>query len=297
MKKTKKYKINNNKNAFSIIMTIIFTAYAGLMVYMLAWALINSVKLSQDFVHNPFGLPREEYGIHFENYTEVLFKFFKAQVGIEYVYIDGLFFNSILYGILAAGLNTIIPMAVAYVVAKYNFALKNVLYTIVVVTMIMPIIGGLPSMLETLRALNIYDTIFGIISMKFSFIGTYFLVFYGSWKGIDNGYAEAARIDGAGHWRIFLSIMLPLNIATMSGVFLLQFIANWNDYLTPLVYWPSRPTISYVLYNLKTSNNNGGFMRPHLFAACIMCVIPIFTLFMITKNKIIGNIRIGGLKG
>lgn len=291
----KRLKLSDNRNLFSIISCIIILLYCLTMVGVLAWGFITSVKDSLDFLDNKFGLPSPDFGWKLSTYIDT-FKAFKVPVGISDVFLPTLFLNSLIFTLVTTLESTVVPMAVAYVVAKYRFKLGRVLYSVVIITMILPIVGAMPSMLRVLRLLNLFDNYFGIIAMRFSFIGIYFLVFYSCFTSISSEYMEAARIDGAGNWHIFLRIMVPLAIPVISGVFLLQFISHWNDYTLQMIYLPSRPTIAYALYRLNTTTIQR-FTTPMKMAACILCAIPIFVLFMLTKKKIMGNVNVGGLKG
>ena len=99
-------------------------------------------------------------------------------------------------------------------------------------------------------------------------------------------------MDGAGHWMIFWKFMLPLIGSTLSAVFVLQFIANFNDYYTPMIFVPNKPTIAYGLYMYKITPE-----QPRVLAATIFSCLPVLVLFIISRNKIMGNVSVGGIKG
>ena len=132
--------------------------------------------------------------------------------------------------------------------------------------------------------------------MKSHFLGMYFLVYQGVFRGIHQSVTEAAKIDGAGNMRIFLRIILPLAKTTFFLVFLLQFIAFWNDYQTPLLYLPNHPTIAQGLYYFNFSTSNEFSTVPAKIAGAMFVLIPILIVFMIFKNKLMGNLTLGGDK-
>ena len=80
-------------------------------------------------------------------------------------------------------------------------------------------------------------------------------------------------------------------------MWLLSFIGFWNDYQTPLLYFPSKPTLSYGLYRFTTDTTSvAGTSTPLALATCFLLMIPILVVFLFTSEKLIGNVSMGGLK-
>ena len=95
-----------------------------------------------------------------------------------------------------------------------------------------------------------------------------------------------------------LSIMLPMAVPTFFALTLMQFITYWNDWQASMIYFPSTPTVAYALYTFQfpgAGNKTTGV--PYIMSACILVAIPILILFVIFRNKIMGSVSIGGLKG
>jgi raffinose/stachyose/melibiose transport system permease protein/N-acetylglucosamine transport system permease protein len=133
--------------------------------------------------------------------------------------------------------------------------------------------------------------------MKAGFLGTNFLIFYATFRSISWEYAEAAFIDGASHTGVLLKLMLPLASVTISAVALLSFIEFWNDWRVNVVYLPSYPLISYALYQFQNNPINEISTVPRKLAGCMLVIAPIMIMFIAFRNKLMGNITIGGLKG
>ena len=111
-------------------------------------------------------------------------------------------------------------------------------------------------------------------------------------------YAEAAFIDGAGHFRTMVQVMLPLTRTIFGVLFLTQSIGLWNDYMCPIYFLPSYPTISYGAWLFQFNVENPEVaVAPIQLAGLLTLAVPIFVLFMIFKNKMMGSLTIGGLKG
>ena len=282
---------------FEIILYAIVTVYVVSMIYVLFYGLLNSVKDSTDFFRgNVFGLPKKEFGWHFENYAQVLDDFKVTDLSGNDVYLLEMFFNSLAYAVLMSLFCMATQIVTSYAIAKYNFKLKPVLYGVAVVVMLLPIIGSLASEVQMADAFGFTNNLIGVCIMKCKYPGLYFLVFYATFKGVSWTYAEAAQIDGAGHFKIFLQVMLPLIKSTIFAVFILLFIEYWNDYYTPMVFLPNKPTLSYGLFRFQ-SDNNTSTSPPIQLAACILACLPVLVLFAAFKDKIMGNVTMGGIKG
>jgi ABC-type glycerol-3-phosphate transport system permease component len=126
----------------------------------------------------------------------------------------------------------------------------------------------------------------------------YVLLLRNFFYGINGSLEEAAQLDGASELKIMLKIALTLVASSFGLIFLLLFIGYWNDYQTLLLYAPSHPSVAYGLFRVMT-DSTGASERgstPVQMAGCILIVIPVFTLFIIFRNKLMGNLTIGGVK-
>lgn len=297
MRVKKNNRISRRMDAFQIILYVIVAVYCLSMVYVLLFGLMNSLKDATDFEWlNPFGFPHKEFGWKFDNYSKVLkeFKVSSMSMGGEEVGFMGMFVNSLLYAVFMSLFSMATQIMVAYAIAKYDFRLKPLLYGVAVIVMLLPIIGSLASEVQMADTFNFRNNLLGICLMKCKYAGLYFLVFYATCRSVSWTYAEAAQIDGAGHLKIFIEIMLPLIKSTVFAVFILLFIEFWNDYYTPMIFLPQSPTMSYGLFVFQTDNRAS---QPIQLAACLLTCLPILVLFVVFKNKIMGNVTMGGLKG
>lgn len=285
----------------SVMMTVLFIVL-GLYVLSLfipfLWALMTSFKSRLEFgmSHNVIGLPMKW---QFENYVKA-WDFFVVRISIEggttrEVYLAEMFLNSILYSVGMAFVGTLSPCIMAYLCAKYPYRFGRFIYSLVVVLMLIPIVGNMPSMIVVLKTLGIFDTYFGMLCMKAGFINTYFIIFYSTFKGISGGYAEAARIDGASDARVMFQIMFPLAKTTIGAIYLLLLVSMWNDYMTPMMYYPSHPTAALGL--MLYSQNNLVNSVPEQLVGSVIVITPILIVFLCFKKYLMGNLTMGGLKG
>ena len=282
-------------DAFQIILYVIVALYCLSMLYVLFFGAINSLKHPTDYKWgNPFGFPSSEYGWYFKNYETVINEFMVSTIGGKDVYLFEMLWNSFLYAACMSLFCMATQIMTAYAIAKYDFKLKGLLYGVAVVVMLLPIIGSLASEVQIADALHLSDNLIGVCILRCKYPGLYFLVFYATFRGVSWTYAEAAQIDGAGHFRIFIEIMLPLVRSTLFAVFILLFIENWNDYYTPMIFLREAPTISYGLFYFQSTPKA---RDPVKLASSILACLPVLAVFIAFKDKIMGNVTMGGIKG
>jgi len=207
----------------------------------------------------------------------------------------GVFGNTFLYVVIGPLLQTLVPAIMAYATAKHDFKICKLIYGIALFSMIMPIVGNYTAAIDLLRNLGLYDTWPGFFVQKFYFGGMYFLVFHAFYKALANSYSEAAEIDGASYYNILISIILPLSIKMIASVWLLQFVGFWNDYQTPRLYMPTHPTLAFTIWTLTTTYSRVADIPTKVSGAMILA-LPILIFFIFFKDRLMGNVSLGGLK-
>lgn len=292
-----KVKEKKKKPLFAIITLVVLVIYMISLVLPLIWSLYTSLKDVVDFqIDSIF----PTFPLDFRPYGEAFMNFYKevdaSDGGTKMVTFEGMMFNSIVYSLGCALAQTSVLCVTAYTTSRFNFKFDKVIYNVVIITMILPIVGSLPSELRMAKLFGLYDKLYGMIVMKSHFLGMYYLVFHAMFRGIPKDFDEAAYMDGAGNFTIFFRIILPLASGTFITIALINFINFWNDYTTPLVYMPSYPTIAYGLYEFVQSPTPDRVKKPVKLAACMLVFIPNFIIFLVFRNKLIGNISMGGLK-
>ena len=284
---------------FMIVSFAVLLAYALSLIIPLIWSGYTSLKDWIAYAEDPVGLPKKWKDWHWDNY-KAIFKAFKGKKEIAAtgqfvnVGIPTMLLNSVWYAFGTSACCTLVSLLVGYVVARFNFKFCGWIYAIVIFQMIIPAVGTMPSELRMATNLHLYNTVYGMLFMKSYVSGLYFLSFYAALKVIPKDYTEAAYLDGAGNFSVMVKIMFPMVTGVITSVFLLNFIAFWNDYQTPILYMPSFPTLSYGLYHCT----QGSFMDnvPYRLGACMMLALPLLLLFLVFQKKLLGNVSLGGLK-
>lgn len=290
-------KIKSNFSAFFLIIMIVLIVYTVVLLVPLMWAIITSFKSRADFVENTFGFPKEFFWKNYTNAFEYFFVSIRTAFGTREVYLFEMLMYSVGYSVLNALSPLIATLFAAYAVVRFDRKFNEVIIGIVIVTMCIPIIGSLASSLQLLKTLNLYDTFYGPIISNFSFLGGAFLILRSALKVVPKSFTEAAIIDGASEGRVLFSIVIPMIKTTLLILFLTSFIVRWNDYNTPLMVMPSYPTLAFGLYTYNNSNSSNSLSSvPMKITGCMYLMVPMFILFMIFKDKMIGNLSMGGLK-
>lgn len=282
----------------TVFMLVVLILYSLSLFLLFAWAFITALKDPIfDFRTNSYGLPQTW---EWENFRTVFSQFYvtvntatrNATVGMSEMYL-----YSVLYALGCAFFNTLVPCITAYLCARFPYKLSKIVYNIVLIVMVIPVVGSLPSEIQMAMRFGLYDHIWGMWIMKANFLGMYFLVFYNVFKGLPMAYTEAAKIDGAGNMSILLKIALPLVKNTFFTIMLIYFINYWNDFQIPLIYLPSYPTIAQGMYEMANSIETKMSSVPMRAAASIMMLIPILVLFLCFQKRLLGNLTVGGVKG
>lgn len=225
------------------------------------------------------------------------------------------FLNScIIVGITIAGL-LVVSILSAYAFGRIKFRGRNVVFTLLLITLMIPesvtLIPNYLMVAGRIFPLPAIGTDAGIFSWSYdnSWIDTYAALtipFMGSafsifllrqfFVGIPNELWDAARIDGAGHFRFLIQIVLPISRAPIMTVTLLTFIASWNSFLWPLIVTNSdrlRP-ITVGLYNFS---DEAGTRTQLLMAGALITIAPILVLYFLTQKTFTEGIATTGLKG
>ena len=321
---------------FKIVVSIFLTLYAIVLLYLLFWAFINSMKAYSQFDFNAMGLPSKkaiekfyetnplgwvilperlaefEEAIRFGNYKKI-FNFLRVEKRVGYFsWFSGdkavqsyanagfikLSINTLLYAGFTTFAHVFVCYSTAYITAKYKFKWSGVMYGFVVFSIGVPLIGSQPAMVNTLQKFNLFSNWVGLFCMTATYGGMYYLVFFAFFESLPDSYIEAAEIDGASQLSVFFKIIIPLGIKTILTITLILFVSKWNDYSTAYIYTPTIPTLAFSVYELvHKSNAMFSAHEVHKMAGTLVLTIPLLILFVFLKDKIMGNVSAGGLKG
>ena len=318
-------KENNKSLANKIFIYTVCTLlaiYALSIVLTLCWGLLSSFKNQYEFMINKnwIGFPTLDENAIVNSRKEV-FELWNFQVIVrDYHYVEercvsnyvinGVWYrkeavggfpmvvlNTFVYTVVGSFLHAFIPAITAYAVTKFDNPVGKLMTGAALFAMTTPVVGSQASFLTMMRQIGLYDTFAGFLLQKATFGGMYFFVFSAFYQSLPDSFSEAAEIDGASYFNILVTIIIPLSMKMISTVLLIQFINGWNDYQTAYMYMPTHPTIAYTVWFLTTNNAVGNGDMVVRIAAAMLLAIPILTAFIILKDKMMGNLTMGGLKG
>ncbi|MFE4570421.1 carbohydrate ABC transporter permease [Paenibacillus sp. GbtcB18] len=205
------------------------------------------------------------------------------------------YFNSIKLSVIVTALTLIISSMAAFSFTKLNFRGRNIAFTLLLTFMIVPEQATLIPRFLLIRWLGLYDTHLALIlMMMFSIYFTFLLRQF--MMSIHSDFIEAAKIDGAGYFRIYWQIMLPLCKPILATVAIIKFIWTWNDYQMPLIFLLDKDlypiTLGIQLFKDDYADNFAVLMMASLSA-----IIPLLVIFIALQKQVIKGIALGGVKG
>jgi len=275
-------KIEAGKLALTIVMFI----GAVFMVLPFAWMISASLKLPSEIFKFPIEwIPSK---LQLGNYKEV---WFNASNPFYLFY-----WNSIkVTGLSVAG-TVLVSAAAAYAFAKIRFVGSGALFMCYLATMMIPHHVTLVPRFVIIHWLGIYNTHWAlIIPAVFNVLGIFLLRQF--FISIPGELSEAAHIDGAGHFRIFTRIILPLGKPAIMSLVILTFVWNWNDYMNPLIFITSKALYTLPLGLQSFLSMEDQVQYNLVMAGATIAVIPILVVFVVAQRYFIEGIATSGLKG
>ena len=224
---------------------------------------------------------------HWENYKYV---WSDATVNMTKAYL-----NTIFITVIATAVQLAFASLAAYAFAKINFKGKNFVFFLFLSTMMIPVEVTIIPRFMLFNTIGLYNNLWAVI-LPHWFNATAVFMLRQFYMGLPNDLMEAAKIDGAGHLKIFSRIMMPLTKSALISLMVLSFVSCWNEYLSPLIF-----LVKTDLYTVSQSIR--WYMLDDLqryelvMAAATSTIIPIIILFIICQKYFVEGIATSGTKG
>ncbi|SBS71375.1 carbohydrate ABC transporter permease [uncultured Microbacterium sp.] len=266
------------------VLYAVLSAFALVVVFPLLWMLLTSFKTDADAVRNPYGLPNP---FSLEAYQTLLTS------GQQPIFLW--LWNSFAAATLQTVLILVTASLAAYALARMDFAGKNVIFGLIIATLLVPPVVFLIPNYLIVENFGWLDTILAItVPGAASAFGVFFLRQF--FLGVPVEIEEAARIDGAGELRIFLQVAMPLAKPALATLAVLSFLGNWNDFLWPVyvLLSPENMTLQPGLAMLQ------GAYRTHfgiVMAGAVIASIPVLILFGFAQRQIVDSVAGAAVKG
>lgn len=221
-----------------------------------------------------------------DNYTDL---FGRLPIGRELL-------NTIVFAGAVTIISVFFDSLAAYGLSRVDFKGRGVLLGVLIATMMIPGMALLIPVYKLLADMGLVNSYLGIIIPRMADVGGIFLLrqfFISIPKDLDN----AARIDGAGEFRIFAQIVLPNSIPAILTVGMFNFMGNWNDLLWPLIM-TSRPETRTITAGLAMLTGHGSSVTPYgvVMAGALISALPLLIVFFFVQKRFVEGIAMTGMK-
>ena len=262
-----------------IVVSLVAIALGLVIIFPLIYCFLSSFKTPSEFL-DPKLLPSSF--LNLDNYKAAL------ERGNLLRYI----LNSFVIAFLGSAIRLIFSILAAYVFAFYDFKGKNVVFFMILGTMMIPSDVLLATNYLTVSRLHLLNTYMGVMVVSFVSASATFMLRQ-RFKTIPRDMREAASMDGYGDIWFILRVLLPITRPVVTTLFVQSFISLWNSYLWPLIATASSPEMRTVMVGITRLNSWEDENYQLVMAGVVISLIPSIILFLIMRR----SLRKGGLEG
>lgn len=246
------------------------------------WVLLSSFKTTKEILASPFSLPAHW---SFRNYVHAW-----TDAGIRTFFV-----NTVIVVGVALALVMLLGAMCAYVLARFQFPGRRFIYYLMLAGLTFPIFLAIVPLFFLLRNVGLLNTLPGLILTYVAFALPFTVFFlYAFFRSLPDDVYEAALIDGAGDWRAFFQIMLPMARPGMASVAIFNFLGLWNQFLLPVAL--NTDQNKYVLtQGMANFASQAGYAVDFgaLFAAVVITVVPVLIVYLIFQRRLEGSVSQG----
>lgn len=268
-----------------LLSTLLMALITFTMLFPLLWMVSASFKYEVDVFNYPLQwIPPKWNAI--SNYSKV----WSSQYSFPLYY-----WNTIKVSITVTVIQLLIASMGAFAFAKLRFKFKDSLFALFIATMMIPDQVTIVPKFMLLTWMNLIDSHAGLVLIVvFSVYGIFLLRQY--MMSLPDSLVEAAKIDGAGYFRIYWQIVLPISQPVLATLAILRFIWTWDDYQNPLIFLRSKELFTIQLGMSQFASQSGTFYSL-LMAAAVCAILPLLIIFIIGQRFIIDGMTSGAVKG
>jgi N-acetylglucosamine transport system permease protein len=260
--------------------------WAMMVVFPFLWMVMTSFKTDPEILFSPWNFPDT---LQWRNFSRA---WNEAHIGRYFV-------NSVIVIIPSLAGTLLVSSMAAYVLARFEFPGRRVLYYLFMAGLMFPVFLALVPLFFLVQDLHMTATYRGLILVYIAYSLPFTIFFLtGFFRTLPTEVAEAALVDGASHYRIFFNIMLPMAAPGLIAMGIFNFLGQWNQFLLPLVLMPDES--KYVLsQGLAFLAIQQGYANDYsaLFAAMTITMIPTLLVYVLFQRRLESGLTAGALKG
>lgn len=248
------------------------------------WTLISSFKTNNEILSSAFSVPT-----HFSMVAYVQ--------AITITKLQLRFFTSLFVCSLSTVVGLVIYAMGGYVIARFSFRFKEIIFVLLISSLLVPTDAMIQPIYIVIRMLGLYDTKFALVLVYTGFALPICLFLLRSFfANIPNEMEEAAYLEGAGFYKTFSRIMLPLAQPALMSSAVLSFLGSWNELLFALLLTSSEKNRTLPLA-LKYFVSTFNFNYPPMFAAMVMYMLPSILIYVVLQEQVMKSLIAGAVKG
>lgn len=258
---------------------VVLAIWAIIVIFPMLWTLMSSFKDNTEIISSPFAPPGS---VNFDNYVTA---WTQHNIGLYFI-------NTVIVVGGALFLVMLLGAMCSYILARYEFPGRMGIYYLMLAGLTFPIFLAIVPLFFVMENLGIRNTLPGLIIVYVAFALPFTVFFlYAFFRSLPVEMSEAAQVDGAGHWRTFFQVMLPMAVPGMASVAIFNFLGLWNQYLLPVVL--NTDEDKYVLaQGLKSLQAQQGYESDWgaMFASVTITILPVLIVYVIFQRQLQGGL-------
>lgn len=265
---------------------VVLIVYGLIVVLPVLWMLVSSLKTNGQFLFHPFALPT---GLHFENYVKA---WNEDSIGRYFI-------NSVIVVFFGTLFTLVFSSMCAYVLARFEFPGRTVLYYSFVLGLSFPVIIAIVPLFFIVQSLQLLGTLQGMVIVYVAYSLPFTVFFLTSFfRTLPVEIAEAGLIDGCSQFGVFFRLMLPLASPGLVSMGIFNVLGQWNQYLLPLVLDSSNQNnylLAEGLANIaEVQSYHANYVE--LFAGLTIAILPVFILYALLQGRLQAGLTAGAVK-
>ncbi|SLM96752.1 integral membrane binding-protein-dependent transport protein [Brachybacterium faecium] len=205
------------------------------------------------------------------------------------------YLSSFVTSVITAALTLLFASMAAFALSRLQFRGRAAIYLLIIMGLMIPSQVLIVPLFQELRVMQLLNTYWAVILPQVPSVIAVF-IFKQFFDGIPKELEEAARVDGAGLWRIYWGVIMPLSRPVTAAVAILTFVWTWNNLLLPL-FVLSNPNLMTIPVGLATVQGSFGLRYADIQAGAILAALPLVVLYMFFQRQIVEGVTGSGLKG